>query len=134
MNYKYGVLCGILFLLFLPFNANAESVSMSVDLPIYTKSDIITIYGSITLAITLQISITGPDGEIVADESVLITPSDFSHSVILSDYDLERSGTYTISVMFDGKQLENNFFYDSGYIVIPMIVSNEFDRINLRYF
>ena len=48
MNYKYGVSCGILFLLFLPFNANAESVSMSVDLPIYTKSDIITIYGSIT--------------------------------------------------------------------------------------
>jgi hypothetical protein len=76
MNYKYGISCGILFLLFLPFNAYAESVNMSVDLPIYTKSDIITIYGSITLAITLQISITGPDGEIVADESVLITPSD----------------------------------------------------------
>ena len=130
MNYKYGVLCGILFLLFLPFNANAESVSMSVDLPIYTKSDIITIYGSITSEITLQISIIGPDGEIVADESVLIPPSDFSHSVILSDYDLERSGVHVISVMYDGNQLENEFFYDSGYNVNPMDVSNEHDTIS----
>jgi molecular chaperone DnaJ len=130
MNYKYGVSCGILFLLFLPFNAYAESVNMSVDLPIYTKSDIITIYGSVTLAITLQISITGPDGEIVADESVLITPSDFSHSVILSDYDLERSGIYVISVMYDGSQLENEFFYDYGYNVNPMDVSNEHDTIS----
>ena len=130
MNYKYGVLCGILFLLFLPFNANAESVSMSVDLPIYTKSDIITIYGSITSEITLQISIIGPDGEIVADESVLILPSDFSHSVILSDYDLERSGVHVISVMYDGNQLENEFFYDSGYNVNPMDVSNEHDTIS----
>ena len=130
MNYKYGVLCGILFLLFLPFNANAESVSMSVDLPIYTKSDIITIYGSITSEITLQISIIGPDGEIVADESVLILPSDFSHSVILSDYDLERSGVHVISVMYNGNQLENDFFYDSGYNVNPMDVSNEHDTIS----
>ena len=130
MNYKYGVSCGILFLLFLPFNANAESVSMSVELPIYTKSDIITIYGSITSEITLQISIIGPDGEIVTDESVLITPSDFSHSVILSDYDLERSGVHVISVMYDGNQLENEFFYDSGYNVNPMDVSNEHDTIS----
>ena len=130
MNYKYGVSCGILFLLFLPFNVNAESVSMSVDLPIYTKSDIITIYGSITSEITLQISIIGLDGKIVADESVLIPPSDFSHSVILSDYDLERSGVHVISVMYDGNQLENEFFYDSGYNVNPMDVSNEHDTIS----
>ena len=130
MNYKYGISCGMLFLLFLPFNANAESVNMSVDLPIYTKSDIITIYGSITSEITLQISIIGPDGEIVADESVLIPPSDFSHSVILSDYDLERSGVHVISVMYDGNQLENEFFYDSGYNVNPMDVSNEHDTIS----
>ena len=130
MNYKYGVLYGILFLLFLPFNANAESVSMSIDLPIYTKSDIITIHGSITSEITLQISIIGPDGEIAADESVLIPPSDFSHSVILSDYDLERSGVHVISVMYDGNQLENEFFYDSGYNVNPMDVSNEHDTIS----
>jgi molecular chaperone DnaJ len=103
---------------------------MSVDLPRYTKSDIITIYGSITSEITLQISIIGPDGEIVADESVLIPPSDFSHSVILSDYDLERSGVHVISVMYDGNQLENEFFYDSGYNVNPMDVSNEPDTIS----
>ena len=130
MNYKYGISCGILFLLFLPFNANADSVNMSVDLPIYTKSDVIAIYGAITSETTLQISITGPDGEIVADKSVLITPSDFSHNVILSDYDLQKSGVYVISVLYDGSQLENEFFYDSGHNVNPMDVSNEHDTIS----
>ena len=130
MNYKYGVLCGILFLLFLPFNANAESVNIPIDLPIYTKSDVITIYGAITSETTLQISITGPDGEIVADKSVLITSSDFSHSVILSDYDLQKSGVHVISVMYDGNQIENEFFYDFGHNVNPMDVSNEHDTIS----
>ena len=130
MNCKYGVSCGILFLLFLPFNANADSVNMSIDLPIYTKSDVITIYGAITSETTLQISITGPDGEIVADKSVLIVSSDFSHNVILSDYDLQKSGVHVISVMYDGNQIENEFFYDSGYNVNPMDVSNEHDTIS----
>ena len=130
MNYKYGVSFGILFLLFLPFNAYADSVNMSIDLPIYTKSDIITIYGSITSETTLQISITGPTDEIVANESVLIASTDFSYSVILSDYDLERSGIHVISVIYDGNQLENEFFYDSGYNVNPMDVSNEHDTIS----
>ena len=130
MNYKYGVSFGILFLLFLPFNAYADSVNMSIDLPIYTKSDIITIYGSITSETTLQISITGPADEIVANESVLITSNDFSYSVILSDYDLERSGIHVISVIYDGNHLENEFFYDSGYNVNPMDVSNEHDTIS----
>ena len=130
MNCKYGVLCGILFLLFLPFNVNADSVNMSIELPIYTKSDVITIYGAITSETTLQISITGPDGEIVADKSVLITPSEFSHSVILSDYDLQKSGVHVISVMYDGNQIENEFFYDSGHNVNPMDVSNEHDTIS----
>ena len=130
MNYKYGVSFGILFLLFLPFNAYADSVNMSIDLPIYTKSDIITIYGSITSETTLQIFITGPTDEIVANESVLIASTDFSYSVILSDYDLERSGIHVISVIYDGNQLENEFFYDSGYNVNPMDVSNEHDTIS----
>ena len=130
MNCKYGVSCGILFLLFLPFNANADSVNMSIDLPIYTKSDVITIYGAIISETALQISITGPDGEIVADKSVLITSSDFSHSVILSDYDLQKSGVHVISVMYDGNQIENEFFYDSGHNVNPMDVSKEHDTIS----
>jgi len=130
MNCKYGVLCGILFLLFLPFNVNADSVNMSIELPIYTKSDVITIYGAITSETALQISITGPDGEIVADKSVLITSSDFSHNVILSDYDLQKSGVHVISVMYDGNQIENEFFYDSGHNVNPMDVSNEHDTIS----
>ena len=130
MNYNYGVLCGVLFLLFLPFNVNADSVNMSIDLPIYTKSDVITIYGVITSETALQISITGPNGEIVADKSVLITPSEFSHNVILSDYNLQKSGVYAISVMYDGNQIENEFFYDFGHNVNPMDVSNEHDTIS----
>ena len=130
MNYKYGVLCGILFLLFLPLNVNADSVNMPIDLPIYTKSDVITIYGAIISETALQISITGPDGEIVAVKYVLITSSDFSHSVILSDYDLQKSGVHVISVMYDGNQIENEFFYDSGHNVNPMDVSKEHDTIS----
>ena len=130
MNYKYGILCGILFLLFLPLNVNADSVNMPIDLPIYTKSDVITIYGAITSETTLQISITGPDGEIVADKSVLLTSNDFTHNVILSDYDLQKSGVHIISVMYDGNQIKNEFFYDSGHNVNPMDVSNEHDTIS----
>ncbi len=130
MNYKYGILCGILFLLFLPLNVNADSVNMPIDLPIYTKSDVITIYGAIISETALQISITGPDGEIVAVKYVLITSSDFSHSVILSDYDLQKSGVHVISVMYDGNQIENEFFYDSGHNVNPMDVSKEHDTIS----
>jgi len=133
MNYKYRVSYGILFLLFLPFlplNANADSINIAADLPIYTKSDVITIHGVTTSEIILQISITGRDGEIVADKSVLITPNDFSHNVILNDYDLQKSGMYSISIMYDDNQLEKDFFYDSGYNVNPMDVSNEHDTIN----
>ncbi|MFP6585819.1 MAG: DnaJ domain-containing protein [Candidatus Nitrosopelagicus sp.] len=154
MNYKYGVLCGILFLLFLPFNANAEytdSVNMSVDLPIYTKSDVITIYGNVIDELRLLISITGPDGEIVQlhDNSMWEVqeisiwdssfnyPMNFSHDVILSDYDLQKSGVYVISVEYNMKaevgkaiQLSSEFFYDSGYNVNPMDVSNEHDTIS----
>ena len=125
MNYKYTVFCFVLFLLFLPFNANADSLDISVNLPIYTKSDVIAIHGVIISETTLEISITGPDNEIVGDDIVLITPNAFSYSVNLSDYDLKRSGMYIISVSYDGYQFENQFFYDSGYNVNPMDVSNE---------
>ena len=125
MNYKYGIACMVLFLLFFPFNAYADPVNISAELPIYTKSDVITIYGTITSETTLEISIIGPDSEIVGDDIVLITPSTFSHNVNLGDYDLKRSGIYVISVMYDGYQIENEFFYDSGYNVNPMDVNND---------
>jgi molecular chaperone DnaJ len=54
----------------------------------------------------------------------MIAQSDFSHNVILGDYDLERSGTYGISVSYDGYVIENKFFYDSGYNVNPIDINN----------
>ncbi len=125
MNYKYTVFCFVLFLLFLPFNANADSLDISVNLPIYTKSDVITIYSNLAPETRLEISIIGPDDEIVGKNVILIPSSDFSHNVNLSNYDLKRSGMYIISVSYDGYQFENQFFYDSGYNVNPMDVSNE---------
>ncbi|KFM20707.1 Chaperone protein DnaJ [Marine Group I thaumarchaeote SCGC AAA799-D07] len=124
MNYKYGVTFLALFLLFFPFNANADSVTISADLPIYTNADVITIHGVITTETTLQISIFGFDDEIVTEEVIIILPTDFSHNIILSDYDLEKSGIYVISVRYDDTHLESEFFYDSGYNVNPMDINN----------
>ena len=60
-----------LFLLFLPINALADSVNVSVDLPIYTKSDTLTIYGNVSSETSFQIIITDPDGEVVFDEEII---------------------------------------------------------------
>jgi len=125
MNYKYGVTFLALFLLFFPFNANADSVTISADLPIYTNADVITIHGVITTETTLQISIFGFNDEIVTEEVIIILPTDFSHNIILSDYDLEKSGIYVISVRYDDTHLESEFFYDSGYNVNPMDINND---------
>ena len=119
-----------LFLVFFPLNADADSIDMSVDLPIYTKSDIITIYGTIVFEKTLQISITDPDGKIITDENITILPDEFSHNIVLSNYNLERSGIYDISVMYDDVIIVDEFFYDSGYNVNPMDVNNDIDTIS----
>ena len=120
----------MLFLVFLPFEASADSVNMSVDLPIYTSSDVITIYGNITAETTFEIFITGSDGEIVVEEFITIAPNDFVYNIILADYELDRSGQYKISVTYDSYVIKNEFFYDSGYNVNPMNVSNDIDTIS----
>ena len=130
MSYRYCIFFLALFLVFFPFEASADSINISVDLPIYTKSDVITIYGTITSEITFQISITGPDGKIVAEEAIMIAPNNFSHNIILDDYDLEQSGTYEISVTYDGYVIENEFFYDSGYNVNPTDINNNISSIS----
>ena len=130
MNYKYLIPFSILFLLFLPSSAFADSVNISVDLPIFTKSDIITIHGIISTETTLQILITNPDEITVAEENIVLSSGDFSHNVVLGNYDLGRSGTYTISVLYDESSIDGEFFYDSGHNVNPIDVSNRIDTIS----
>ena len=130
MNYKYLIPFSILFLLFLPSSAFADSVNISVDLPIFTKSDIITIHGTISTETTLQILITNPDEITVAEENIVLSSGDFSYNIVLGNYDLGRSGTYTISVLYDESLIDGEFFYDSGYNVNPIDVSNGIDTIS----
>ena len=48
MRHKFCLYFLIPFLLFLPLDALADSVNISVDLPIYTDADVVTIYGNIS--------------------------------------------------------------------------------------
>ncbi|SVC52403.1 uncharacterized protein METZ01_LOCUS305257, partial [marine metagenome] len=101
MKNQNHLLLFTLFLLFLPINALADSVNISIDLPIYTKSDILTIYGNISSETSFQIIITDPDGEIVFDEEIIELAGDFSHNFIMGELELNRSGTYDISVIYN---------------------------------
>ncbi len=130
MNYKYLIPLSILFLAFLPSSSFADSVNISVDLPIFTKSDIITIHGIVSSETTLQISITNPDEITVVEDNVVLPSGDFSYNIVLGNYELGRSGTYTISILYDESSIEDEFFYDSGHNVSPMDVSNEIDTIS----
>ena len=130
MNYKYLIPLSILFLAFLPSSSFADSVNISVDLPIFTKSDIITIHGIVSSETTLQISITNPDEITVVEDNVVLPSGDFSYNIVLGNYELGRSGTYTISILYDESSIEDEFFYDSGHNVNPMDVSNEIDTIS----
>ena len=128
-NQNYLLLLA-LFLLFLPIDALADSVNISVDLPIYTKSDTLTIYGSVSSETSFQIIITDPDGEIVFDEEIIELAGDFSHNLIVSELELNRSGTYDISVIYNEAIIENEFFYDSGYNVNPSDVTSGIESVS----
>ena len=130
MKNQNHLLLFTLFLLFLPINALADSVNISIDLPIYTKSDILTIYGNISSETSFQIIITDPDGEIVFDEEIIELAGDFSHNFIVSELELNRSGTYDISVIFNEAIIENEFFYDSGYNVNPSDVTSGIESVS----
>jgi hypothetical protein len=110
MNYKYLIPLSILFLAFLPSSSFADSVNISVDLPIFTKSDIITIHGIVSSETTLQISITNPDEITVVEDNVVLPSGDFSYNIVLGNYELGRSGTYTISILYDESSIEDEFF------------------------
>jgi len=79
MKYKVSTFFFIFFVLFLPFDVFADSVNISVDLPIFTDADRIVIYGNVSSETTFQIIITGPNEIIVLNEDVTIVPGDFTH-------------------------------------------------------
>ena len=124
MKYKVAVCFLIIFVLFLPIDVFANSVNISVDLPIYTDADVIAIHGNISTETTLQIIIIDPDEIIVLNENLTIIPGDFAYSITLGNYDLKRSGHYDISIVYDGIKIADKFFYDSGHNVNPMKVGN----------
>jgi len=123
----------IIFVLFLPFDAFADSVNVSVDLPIYTDTDRIVIYGNVSTETTLQIIIIDPDLMIVLSKDVNIVPGEFVHNITIGNYDLKRSGHYDISVTYDGTVITDQFFYDSGHNVNPMKVDGGIESLPESY-
>jgi len=124
MKYKVAVCFLIIFVLFLPIDVFANSVNISVDLPIYTDVDVIAIHGNISTETILQITIIDQDEMIVLNENLTIIPGDFTYIITLGNYDLKRSGHYDISIVYDGIKIADQFFYDSGHNVNPMKVGN----------
>ena len=124
MKYKVSAYFFIIFILFLPIDVFANSVNISVDLPIYTDADVIVIHGNLSAETIFQITIVDPDEIVVLNEDLTIIPGDFTYNITIGNYDLKRSGHYDISVVYDGIKITDQFFYDSGHNVNPMKVSN----------
>jgi molecular chaperone DnaJ len=108
---------------------DADSVNISVDLPILTDADSIAIYGNVSTETTFQIIITDPDEIIILNEDVTIASGDFTYNIIIGNYDLKRSGHYDISVIYDDTVIMDQFFYDSGHNVNPMKVSSGIESL-----
>jgi len=130
MKYKVAVCFFIIFVLFLPIDVFANSVNISVDLPIYTDADVIAIHGNISTETTLQITIIDQNEMIVLNENLTIIPGDFTYIITLGNYDLKRSGHYDISIVYDGIKIADQFFYDSGHNVNPMKVGNSANNLS----
>ena len=89
----------IVLILLIPVNAFADSVNLSVDLPIFTDNDKIVIYGAVSTETALQVIITDPDEIIILNQTIIIPVGDFTYDMIIGDYELNRSGHYNISVI-----------------------------------
>ena len=129
MKYKVCHYFFIVFILFLPLDVFADSVNISVDLPIFTDADSIVIYGKVSTETTFQIIITDPDETIVLNEDVTIASGDFTYNIIIGNYDLKRSGHYDISVIYDDTVIMDQFFYDSEHNVNPMKVHSGIESL-----
>ena len=90
----------IVLILLIPVNAFADSVNLSVDLPIFTDNDKIVIYGDVSTETKLQIIIIDPDQKIILNQTIIIPVGDFTYDMIIGDYELNRSGHYNICLLY----------------------------------
>ena len=129
MKFKVIPYFSIILILLIPLNAFADSVNLSVDLPIFTDNDKIVIYGDVSTETALQVIITDRDEIIILNQTVIIPVGDFTYDMIIGDYDLNRSGHYVISVAYDESKITEQFFYDSGHNVNPMKVDGAIESL-----
>ena len=129
MKYKVIQYFSIILILLIPVNVFADSVNISVDLPIFTDNDKIVIYGNVSTETTLQVMIVDPSEMIILDENITVPPGDFTYDIVIGDYDLNRSGHYDISVVSGKSKIIEQFFYDSGYNVNPMKVDGALESL-----
>lgn len=132
MDYKHYFIIFMIFLAFLPLDVFADShIDISLDLPIYTKSDIITIFGNIEHDDSLKIVIIDPKADVILNETVLLTQGEFTYNLQLNDYDLNTSGIYQISITYYDTnnsteiEIKKEFFYDAAQNVNPAGVDIE---------
>jgi len=129
MKYKTIPYFSIILVLLIPANAFGDSVNVSVDLPIFTDTDKIVIFGNVSTETTLQVMITDPDEIIILNEDIIIPSGDFTYDILVGDYDLDRSGHYYISVSYNESEITKQFFYDSGHNVNPMKVDGTIESL-----
>ena len=129
MKYKRIPYFSLILILLIPINAFGDSVNISVDLPIFTDSDKITIYGNVSTETILQVMITDPDEIVILNENITISSGDFTYNITIGDYAFNRSGHYDISVVYSGSKIMEQFFYDSGHNVNPMKVDGAIESL-----
>jgi len=129
MKYKAILYFSIILILLIPANAFGDSVNISVDLPIFTDTDKIVIFGNVSTEITLQVMITDPDEIVILNEDIMIPAGDFTYDILVGDYALNRSGHYYISVSYNESEITKQFFYDSGHNVNPMKVDGTIESL-----
>ena len=129
MKYKAISYFSIILILLVPANVFGDSVNISVDLPIFTDTDKIVIFGNVSTETTLQVMITDPDEIVILNEDITIPAGDFTYDILVGDYDLNRSGHYYISVSYNESEITKQFFYDSGHNVNPMKVDGTIESL-----
>ena len=129
MKYRAIPYFSIILILLIPANVFGDSVNISVDLPIFTDTDKIVIFGNVSTETTLQVMITDPDEIVILNEDITIPTGDFTYDVVIGDYDLGRSGHYDISVSYNESEIIKQFFYDSGHNVNPMKVDGTIESL-----
>ena len=129
MKYRSIPYFSIILILLIPANVFGDSVNISVDLPIFTDTDKIVIFGNISTETTLQVMITDPDEIVILNEDITIPAGDFTYDIVIGDYDLGRSGHYDISVSYNESEITEQFFYDSEHNVNPMKVDGAIESL-----